>query len=421
MREIRRRRILVLTPRDPYVGIGGDRLRIHRMARELAKHHDLTLLTLCRSKTEQQAPIACDGVFRQIHRIVLPTWKRFFNTLGAIPTAEPLQIAYYRSPEFQEAVDLLAPHHDMILAHLVRTATYVPGGAAGVRVLEMTDAISMSMERVTQSKADYFDPRQLLYRIEAKRLAAYERRLAARFDLVSLTSAIDLDYLTKSPSSSLSHALVIPNGSDMSSGTPVRMSRRAEAEIVFVGNLGSLQNFDAAWFFAKKVLPGVRQRFPNAVLRIVGPIGAIARRRLASIKGVRIEGIVPDLHQALATARIGVCPVRTGAGIKNKVLDYFANGLAVVCSPTALGGIAAKHGEHLMLAESIQEWVASVTKLLSQPMEAQRLADAGHTLVREQYRWDQCVQPLLARMNKLMTLSESESLRKAAALAAAAA
>ncbi len=70
-----RRRILVLTPRDPYPTIGGDRLRIHRLARELSRHHDLTLLTLCRSERERRAPLPDDGVFKEVHRVVLPPWR----------------------------------------------------------------------------------------------------------------------------------------------------------------------------------------------------------------------------------------------------------------------------------------------------------------------------------------------------------
>ena len=48
--SVRRRRILVLSPRDPYPVIGGDRVRIHRIARELAQHYELTLLTFCEKR-----------------------------------------------------------------------------------------------------------------------------------------------------------------------------------------------------------------------------------------------------------------------------------------------------------------------------------------------------------------------------------
>jgi glycosyltransferase involved in cell wall biosynthesis len=411
-----RRRVLVLTPRDPYSGIGGDRLRIHRLARELSKHHDLTLLTLCRSLHEHSEPN--DGVFKQIHRIVLPAWKSWLNTLMAIPTSNPLQVAYYRSRAFQDAFDALAPDHDAVVAHLVRTAGYVKGYPA-VRILEMTDAISMSMERVSQVRSGYFDWRQMVYRLEGRRLAAHERKLVSEFDLVSLTTAIDCNYLLESPSSVFPNVIVIPNGSDIPQRTPEPQISRGFHEIAFVGNVQSLQNFDAVWFFAHKVLPLVRAQLPQAVLRVIGPIGRIARRRLSSVQGVIVEGIVPNLAAALTTARVGVCPVRTGSGIKNKVLDYFANGVATVCTPQSLSGIDARHGEHVLLADSPEEWASSVSHLLADHAAAQRLADASRALVCQQHRWDDCVGPLLSHMNLLLSGQETQTLPSAREIASA--
>ena len=65
------KRILVLTPRFPYPVIGGDKLRIHRICRELAGQHRLTLLSLCASREEMTAT-ADDETFTEIHRVHLP-------------------------------------------------------------------------------------------------------------------------------------------------------------------------------------------------------------------------------------------------------------------------------------------------------------------------------------------------------------
>jgi glycosyltransferase involved in cell wall biosynthesis len=398
MRAKTRRRILVLTPRDPYPTHGGDVLRIQRIAQELSKRYDLTLLTLCRSESARTAPLPDDGVFKEVHRVVLPTWRSWVNTLAALPTREPLQIAYYRSEEYRQAVRELAPSHDAVLAHLVRTADYVRD-LPGPRILEMTDAISMSMQRTINLRAEYFDPRRILYRIEANRLAAHERRIADDFDLVSLTSAVDSEFLFDRDDEDPCNVMVVPNGSDIPFATPPAQRDRQHHEIAFVGNMRSLQNFDAAWFFANRVLPKIRNKFGNAVLRIIGPIGPLAARRLGKVSGVRIEGIVPRLDVALSTARVGVCPVRINAGVQNKVLDYFANRLAVVCSPNGLEGLEARDKEHLLIADTADEWVAKVTRLFEDVPAAQRLADAGRALVCDRYRWERCARPLLTKLD----------------------
>ena len=403
MSEIRKSRILVMTPRDPYPPIGGDRLRIHRLARALARRYELTLLTLCESERERHAALPDDGVFTRVHRVVLPRWRSWLNALAALPRREPLQVAYYRSGAFRTIAASLAREHDAVLAHLVRTADYARDERA-VRVLEMTDAISLSMERVASASVDYFDLRRLAYLVEARRLAAYERRVAAGFDLVVLNSKVDRDFLFGTAGVPDERTMVVPNGVDMPSQEPPAQAMRRPGEIAFVGNLASLQNFDAAWYFARHALPMIRDRHPHAVLKIIGPIRRSAARRLAALPGVRVEGLVPSLEDALGTARVGVCPVRVGAGMQNKVLDYFAHRLAVVCSPAALEGLAAPCAEqHVLLADGAGEWARQVNRFLDDEALAQRFADAGRALAGEHFRWDRCVLPLLGRLDSLIT------------------
>ena len=169
-----RRRILVLTSRNPYPVIGGDRLRIHRLARELSRQHDLTLVTFCETARDTVAPLPEDGVFKEVHRVVLPKWRSWLNSAAGLRASDPLQVAHYRSKQFDEIVKRLAPSHDAVLCHLIRTAEYARNLPL-VRILDMSDAISMSMHRVASTKGEHWDFRRYLYGIEAQRLLDYER------------------------------------------------------------------------------------------------------------------------------------------------------------------------------------------------------------------------------------------------------
>ncbi len=396
-----RRRVLVLAPRDPYPVIGGDRIRIHRLIRELAPYHDFTLVTFCRSRRERDAPLPADGLFKAVHRIVLPYWRSVASTLGAFATGEPLQVAFYRSAEFRATVEALAPSHDAVLAHLVRTAEYARDLPL-LRILEMTDAISMNLSRVASLDAGYFDARRWIYALEAPRMRAYERRVVSAFDVVSLTSQVDKAYLMAGLDGSGDRLLVVPNGVDAPDDLPPPQAARNPDEIVFVGHMSTLPNYDAAWFFAHDVLPLIRARRPNAVLRIIGPIRPMAARRLGGLPGVRVEGLVPSIHEALKSARVGVCPTRAGSGIQNKVLDYLASRLAVVCSPCGAEGIeGARPGRHMLIATDAAEWADQVLRLLDDESLAQRLADAGRAFASTRFRWDQRVEPLASRLDLL--------------------
>jgi glycosyltransferase involved in cell wall biosynthesis len=396
-----RRRVLVLAPRDPYPVIGGDRIRIHRLIRELAPYYDFTLVTFCRSRRERDAPPPADGLFKAVHRVVLPYWRSVANTLGALATGEPLQVAFYRSAEFRATIEALAPSHDAVLAHLVRTAEYARDLPL-LRILEMTDAISMNLTRVASLKAGYFDARRWIYALEAPRMRAYERRVVKAFDIVSLTSQVDKSFLLGGAAAFGDRMLVVPNGVDAPDDLPPPQAARNADEIAFVGHMSTLQNYDAAWFFAHDVLPRIRARRPNAIFRIIGPIRGMASRRLSALPGVRVEGLVPSVHEALASARVGVCPTRAGSGIQNKVLDYLASRLAVVCSPCGSEGIeGAQPGKHMLIATGAAEWADQVLKVLDDEAFAQRLADAGRIFAATRFRWGERVQPLANKLEYL--------------------
>src|SRR2546427_12783418 len=139
--SMKRSRILVVTPRLPYPVIGGDRLRIYQICKALSKYHDITLISLCESRQELEISLPSDGVFKRVRRVYLAPWRSRSNALLALFSGVPLQDAYYQSREMDAVVTEEIPHHDLALAHLVRTEHYIHDKGIPTFV-ELTDAIS---------------------------------------------------------------------------------------------------------------------------------------------------------------------------------------------------------------------------------------------------------------------------------------
>lgn len=394
----RRGRILLLTPRWPYPVIGGDRLRIWHLARLLAQRHDITLLSLCQTHAEMDAMPPADGVFTAVHRVHLPRWRSWLQMAAALPTPVPLQIAYYRSHPFRMAVDRLLPGHDLLACHLARTAPYAESKALP-RWLEMTDAVSMTMRRAADNAAGPLpDLRRWIYRLEARRMLATERQLLDEFDLVSLVSGVDAQALG---AAAHPRAQVAPNGVDLPSHALPPAGTRAP-HIALVGRMDSLANRDALWFFVREVLPGVRAAVAAAELHVIGYIAPADRARLAGEPGVRVLGTVPRLEDALQHCRVGVCPVRIGAGVQNKVLDYLVHGLACISSSIGLEGISLTPGRDALRADTVDEWIAQTTRLLLDDECSTALSQHGAAWVRRHGDWQQAVGPLLDRVDALI-------------------
>ncbi|MGX2952983.1 glycosyltransferase family 4 protein [Shewanella sp. JL219SE-S6] len=390
------KKIIVLTPRFPYPVIGGDRLRIYFLCKELAKHYSLTLLSLCESKEEMDMVIPLDGVFQHVERVFLPKWRSYLNCLLALPTQTPLQVAYYRSSAFKKLAALL-PKHDGAFAHLVRTGDYlldldIP------KVLEMTDAISMNYERVN-CLAKSTSLKTLVYSIEQERLKKYEQHSALVFDTSILVSQYDKDYLFAECSPEYNKVIVCSNGVDLSNLNyyPCFNSK----QLVFIGNLYSVQNVDAAFWFAKNVIPLLRQH-GEYTFKLIGRIRNTDRLRFNDLEGVIVTGSVESISDSARESLAGICSVRLGAGVQNKILEYMALGLPVITSSIGLEGIEAIPDKEILVADEPSEYVEAILKLANDESMHKQYAEAGLLYVKKYHSWESRLSPVISEFNKLV-------------------
>lgn len=395
----RRGRILVLTPRFPYPVIGGDRLRIHAICRALAREHSLTLLSLCEHRDDFDPALVTDTVFDRIERVYLPRWRSLMQVVAALPGQTPLQVAFYQSSDFARRIAELLPEHDLALAHLIRTGNYLVDQCIVPTVLEMTDAISMNYARVRDHAAGGLLGR--VYALEQGRLQAYERRMPQAFTTVSMIAEGDARHLW---GTSLSDNLVIASNGVDCNMLPWRDRVRNRPIVAFIGNMYTVQNMDACRHFVTEILPQIAEH-DLIEFRIVGRIRDRDAAWFRTYPRVTVTGEVPSIPDAVADARVGVCPVRVGAGVQNKVLEYMALGLPVVCSPVGYEGISAVADRDLLVATTPAMFAAYVACLNIDEKLYCGFALNGRRFVETMHTWDMVLAPLTSRIRQQVATS----------------
>ncbi len=70
-----------------------------------------------------------------------------------------------------------------------------------------------------------------------------------------------------------------------------------------------------------------------------------------------------------------------------KILEAFASGIPVVSTPLGAEGMSVKHGVHLMLAKSPEEFAESTLQLVEDPQAAAAMAANARQLVETTYDW----------------------------------
>ena len=387
-----RAKILILTPRFPYPVVGGDRLRIYQLCRALATKYSLTLLSLCESDAEMNMEVPNDGVFDRIERIFLPRWKSFVNCALALPSQVPLQIAYYRHSGFRKRAEELAVQHDAVFAHLIRVGDSVKKLSC-LKFLEMTDAISLNYHRIQRSRLSRSDLRAHVYALEANRLQKYEKSIVDNFDHSFLVSDVDRQYLFSDSPDKLGRVSVFSNGVELDHLT--YQFEPNGKDLIFIGNMYSLQNFDAAMYMASEILPLVRRTYPKVRLRLIGRVKQEQASKLMQFDGVEVTGEVLSIADAARGGGVGVCPLRLGAGVQNKVLEYMALGLPVVSTALGLEGFNARDGAEIIVANKPEDFAKQVIRLLSDRCLASNIANAARLYVDSQHGWGTMLAPML--------------------------
>lgn len=155
-------------------------------------------------------------------------------------------------------------------------------------------------------------------------------------------------------------------------------------------HIGSLQwtpNADAVVWFIEEIFPLVRRQVPHATFHLAGyiPPGF----HLPTGDGVVVHGVVPDARAFMRERSILVVPLRAGSGIRVKIIEAMALGKAVVSTRIGAEGITCRSGEHLLLADSAEEFAAAVVELLRNPTRIEQLGKNARQYIEQHHNWEQ--------------------------------
>ncbi len=135
--------------------------------------------------------------------------------------------------------------------------------------------------------------------------------------------------------------------------------------VAFLGSHQHAPNRDAVEFFARQVMPLVRQKVPGCEFYIYGSDMDLMRKPLEGLlhEGIKVIGSVRDVSEAFERHRVFVAPLRYGAGIKGKVVMALCNGIPTVLTQVATEGMSVRDGQEVLLADTPGQFAEAVVEL----------------------------------------------------------
>lgn len=157
--------------------------------------------------------------------------------------------------------------------------------------------------------------------------------------------------------------------------------------LVFIGSSQHLPNLDGLVWFLDSCWSLVREKENKSQLWVIGD-WEDNKTLFEKYPGVRVTGKITEenVQSVMQSSLIGIAPLRFGAGLKRKTLQYLHSGLVTVSTDFGLAGLNKDHDDTCWRrANEPADFVNAILQVFDTPQEAAKMSEAGRKYVLSEY------------------------------------
>lgn len=368
----------MIVSRFPYPLDKGDKLRAFYQLRELNQKYRVTLVALTDFDIDKKDLEMVRKYCEKIEIIKLNWFSKITQMMLCAFSQKPFQVGYFYNIKAKNTINSLIQENNYkhIYAQLIRTSEYVKSIHHIQKTLDYMDALSVGIKRRIDLQPFY---KKWLFKIEAKRLAKYEREIFDYFENKTIISEQDR-LLIQHPDAK--EIQCIPNGIDESFLQFDHITK--DVDLIFVGNMSYPPNIEAVVYINNSLLP----QLSNTKLLISGASPSKIIQQIANEnKNIHLTGWIDDIRHSYARGKIFIAPMFIGTGMQNKLLEAMAMGLPCITTPLANNAIQATHRTNILVAETKEEFIHYIQELLADEELRNSLGKNAQMFIKENYSW----------------------------------
>jgi glycosyltransferase involved in cell wall biosynthesis len=386
-------KILIVAPMPPRAdGAGAIPVLLEAQLSGLSERNEVSFVSAVGDEpgeAEAVARLTATGIDAHFADRRLPgtarqRWRRRARMAGAWGlSGRPWRAVWFADPGIQQIIDRLARMHDFDVVAIEDSAiaTYrLPDGVAAV----------LTEHEVLRPRPIHWRPTGprnwagwAFLELDWRRRHRFQRATWRGFDRILVFSRRDAAAIAELAPEVAPRLRVSPFGVTLPSRSDP--TREQPHTVLFVGNFTHQPNRDAASWLASEIMPAVRAIEPPAQLRIVGSSPPPEVLALAGA-GVEVIADAPAIEPHIDSAAVVVAPVRTGGGMRMKVLQALAAGKAVVTTGRGAEGFDCfEASPPLEIADGSAEFAAVTAALLADPARREALRERARAFAERHY------------------------------------
>lgn len=369
----------------------GGRKRTWAMLREIVRAgHELHYLALKTHEAtvgaEEQADLyATQKTWIDHHEAAKGSPAFFLELLGnALLSRRPYVLDRYQCDAWSKAIAQHAANVDVVVCDFLTPAPNFEGLRLPCPVVLFQHNIeSQIWKRLADSAGN--PVKRAYLSSQFRRMWRAEKELSERFAGVITVSPEDSAFCRDHYQ--LRHVLGdVPTGVDVDAFQPPT-APPAHPTIGFLGSMDWMPNIDGVLWFAREVLPRVRERLPAVRMKIIGRNPPASISALAADPAIEVTGTVPEVQPHVHQCSLIAVPLLAGGGTRIKIFEAMAMGVPVISTTIGAEGLPVTHGQEIEIANDPQTFATSTLRLLQDQAAATGLAMRARELMERRFSW----------------------------------
>ncbi|MBF0588200.1 MAG: glycosyltransferase [Magnetococcales bacterium] len=382
-------RVLFISPRFLFPTDTGGQIRTAQVLRHAhGRWLDITLLSPATLQQQQEHA----GDLSTICSRLIPYRTRWqhstMRALGramSLLSAWPVSVASDRASHLKQCLRRLMQEGrwQAVVYDFTHMAINYDPPPKGVPALLFTHNVE---QEIFKRRAEVARGRfsEMLWRNQYRKMQRFEDSVLGCFETILAVSERDAAFFQRlAPERTIR---VIPTGVD--TDQIAYQPPGSEPVAVFVGSMDAHQNIEGVGWFLEEIWPLVKQRTPEAQLRVIGrypPEGF--RQRYAADSSVTFTGWVEDPALESRVGALFIVPLRVGGGTRIKIYEAMAMGLPVVSTQVGAEGLALKPGKHYLQGNDPEAFSQRISILFEDRNRTLALSREARTLVERKFGW----------------------------------
>jgi glycosyltransferase involved in cell wall biosynthesis len=318
-----------------------------------------------------------------IELVCVDTRFRILGALKSLLKNTPYHVDRFKSKKLQQKLKelLLKEKFDIVILETVYLAIYVDiirkYSSSGI-ILRAHNVEHSIWKQIAKNVHGTLKKHYLS--VLAKQLEEFEKRVIPLFDAILSISPTDSHWFRNQNDIPI---VTIPFGVDIDE-TLQNISPFRCNNLFSIASMDWYPNLEGIEWFLNNVWEKIHCLYPDLIFRIAGRNmpDTLNHTRLHNIN---IVGEVEDAKLFMHENGVLVVPLWSGSGIRIKIIEAMSIGKVVITTSIGLEGIMAKDKEHVLIANTPQEFIEAVKFCRENPYLCEQIGKNAQQLIKRNH------------------------------------